>query len=149
MTVYRLALSAFADDLAGTGSAIYGGRWNPKDVSLLYTSESRALCLLESLAHTGAKNSLLPRMLIELKLPPRLRIMKMNDQLEPGWQQDLEYTRAIGAQFVRDLKFPIMKVPSVLVEEESNFLLNPQHPLLQNKMIQAKRHFQFDGRLFA
>src|ERR1019366_3921180 len=47
MIVYRLGKTKFANDLIGEGSRMFGNRWNQKGIACLYTSESRALAILE------------------------------------------------------------------------------------------------------
>lgn len=49
MLLYRIAEEQFARDLSGAGARLYGGRWNPKGVPMLYTAESVALAALEVL----------------------------------------------------------------------------------------------------
>ncbi len=51
MTVYRFTHKKFAGELSGTGARLVGGRWNPVGVSVVYTSESISLALLEVLAN--------------------------------------------------------------------------------------------------
>ncbi|MGQ1784093.1 MULTISPECIES: RES family NAD+ phosphorylase [unclassified Saccharicrinis] len=52
MIVYRLANKKYSQDLSDTGTEITGGRWNFKGIKLLYTSDSRALCMAEVAVHT-------------------------------------------------------------------------------------------------
>ena len=49
--MYRTAQTAHIKDLSGTVACLYGGRWNEKGVGVVYTSESRALAILEYLVH--------------------------------------------------------------------------------------------------
>ena len=51
MFLYRIAKESYIRDLSGSGPRLYGGRWNPKGVSVIYTSENRALAVLELFVH--------------------------------------------------------------------------------------------------
>ena len=51
MVLYRIAQTTYIDDLSGSGPRLYGGRWNPKGIGVIYTSESRALAALEFFVH--------------------------------------------------------------------------------------------------
>ena len=51
MEVFRIARQPYIDDLSGTGGKLYGGRWNHKGTSIIHTSESRALAVVEFLVH--------------------------------------------------------------------------------------------------
>ncbi|NIR50304.1 RES family NAD+ phosphorylase [candidate division KSB1 bacterium] len=53
MKVYRIARSAYIEDLSGTGARLYGGRWNHKGTSIVYTSKNRALATVEYLVHVS------------------------------------------------------------------------------------------------
>lgn len=47
MIVYRIGRTKYAEDLTGEGARLNGGRWNHRLTACLYTSESRALAVLE------------------------------------------------------------------------------------------------------
>ena len=55
MELYRITQEKYADDFSGNGARLYGGRWNSEGLYAVYTSASRALALLETLAHVPAK----------------------------------------------------------------------------------------------
>ena len=69
MLVYRLIQAAYRQEpMSGQGAALYGGRWNPKGLSLLYTTESPALSLLEVLVHINPKH-IPPYWLVTIEVP--------------------------------------------------------------------------------
>lgn len=152
MLVYRLNRSNYANDLSGTGAAIYGGRWNPKGIPLLYTAGSISLAYLEYLAHNihvFSANSI-TLSIIKIKDPLIQEIDSKN--LSDDWRTK-EYsplsTQQAGKQFFDSGKFHILKVPSAIVPHEFNFLLNPLHP--NHKLITIEEQicpFILDERFF-
>src|SRR5512144_2358788 len=68
MIVYRISKRAYARDLSGTGPRLYGGRWNPKGVSVIYTSETRALAALEFYVHVSRRPLLPDLWIISIKI---------------------------------------------------------------------------------
>ena len=85
MLVYRLIQAAYRQEpLSGQGAALYGGRWNPKGLSLLYTTESPALSLLEVLVHINPKHIPVYH-LVTIKAPDSLRTYRA-DELPEGWR---------------------------------------------------------------
>ena len=71
MEIYRIAQQLYAEDISGNGAKLYGGRWNSEGLTALYTSFSRSLALLETLAHTPAKMlQQRAQLLLQLMLQP-------------------------------------------------------------------------------
>jgi len=124
MELFRIAKEKFATDLSGNGARLYGGRWNSEGVFAVYTSSTRALALLETLAHTPAKM---------LEVQSYLLITLS--------------ARTTGDQFLRDKKELLIAVPSVLVPEEFNYVINPLHAVMKRIKITHKRKIQFDKRI--
>jgi RES domain-containing protein len=56
MLVYRVGKTKYANDLSGEGARLYGGRWNHKLTPCIYTSQSRALALLEYSANVNIED---------------------------------------------------------------------------------------------
>ena len=127
MKVYRLSTIAYAHDLSGEGSAIYGGRWNPVGMKALYTSQSVSLCILEILARTQLHIHPPGYQLISIEFPETSTSIIKTADLKAGWKQHIEYTQWIGEEFLRSNKSLVLQVPSAIVERENNFLLNPLH----------------------
>jgi RES domain-containing protein len=121
----------YANDLAGTGAAIYGGRWNPKGLPMLYTAGSISLAYLEYLVHNIHLLDKREITLTVLKIEaPSIKEITEN-QLEPDWRTK-NYTplstQKIGKNFIDAGKQHVLKVPSAIVPKEFNILINPFHP---------------------
>ena len=149
MQLYRLAKTKYIHDLSGTGARRYGGRWNNKGTAMLYTSEHRSLALLELLVH--ASQRLLPAdiSLLSLTLPDRLELSAMPQKNLPGnWRQypAPDTLADIGSQWLSEQQSVGIKVPSVIIPNEWNILLNPEHPDFIHITIKSVVSFTLDHR---
>ncbi len=151
MIVFRLSKSKFANDLSGKGAEKSGGRWNSKVTSMVYTSESRALCTTEIAVHTPLGNLPLDYKLITIEIPDITHIQEVNIKDIPSdWKlfPHVHATREIGDRFVSEGIFPVLKVPSAAVQDEFNYLVNPVHIDSKKIVVKAIESFNFDERLF-
>ena len=149
MTVYRICHQQYSDDLSGTGAKLYGGRWNSKGVEMLYVSEFISLTLLEMLVHAQFRDFSVPLCLLFITIPDQAEIKELKLQkLKPDWVSDDGFTKFIGDEFIHAGKNLVMKVPSAIVTEEHNFLLNPAHADFKKVKIVSSRIFETDKRLF-
>lgn len=83
MKVYRLTAEKFKDDLSGKGAAIYGGRWNPISLAMLYTSESRALANLEMLVHITPGVVPLRYYILKIEIPEMVPLYEITEKQLP------------------------------------------------------------------
>jgi RES domain-containing protein len=122
-----------AHDLSGKGAEITGGRWNAKGEPAVYTSQTRALACLETVVHFNAGGLPLNRYLVEIDVPDatwRAAVALSAAALDVGWDAEPPGMVSIdlGAAWLRAKTSALMVVPSVIVPEELNVLLNPLHP---------------------
>ena len=150
MLVYRISGQRFANDLSGTGARLNGGRWNSVGLSLLYTASYRSLALLEILVHTT--NNYVPDdlMLITIEIPDTILIKEIlheeiSDELNRKKAQAQFQT--IGDKWIKSQTSLILKVPSVIIPEEFNYLINPLHKDFHKVKIKETKLFRFDERL--
>jgi RES domain-containing protein len=151
MIVFRLSKSKFADDLSGKGAEKSGGRWNSKGTAIVYTSESRALCTTEIAVHTPLGNLPLDYKLISIEIPDSMHIQEIAViDLPADWKSIpyLHATQKIGDKFISEGIFPVLKVPSAVVQDEFNYLVNPRHIESQKIKVKGIEPFNFDERLF-
>ncbi len=134
----------------GEGARQYGGRWNPIGIPVIYTAESLALATLEIIVHLG-KEELLYQHFIKIPVSfnasevftfPRRKLPKDWAQLPPS-----ESTQTIGHKWIMQAEYAILKVPSTIIKEEHNFLINPNHPNYPTMTIGDPQQFEFDPRL--
>ncbi len=150
MIVYRIAAEKYKEDISGYGAKLVGGRWNSIDKSMLYTSEHISLCLLEKFAQKQ-DFSLSPTVfyLLEIKIPDiEIKIIEVQ-KLKKDWSTDITFSRFIGDSFINTCKHLVLKVPSAIVPEEHNFLINPLHVDFKRIKIKSCRIYKFYNRLFA
>ena len=148
MTLYRFTSEKYKNDLSGLGARLYGGRWNSKGLPALYTSESISLSLLEVLAHAVQYEDLKKSSLMTLAVPDDSSLYKLPlTKLDARWLTDIRYARFIGDAFLRDNKYLLLQVPSVIVKTESNFIINPLHKDFKKVKLVSSKPFEFDGRL--
>lgn len=151
MIVYRLAKKRFCKDLSGKGAEIAGGRWNSRGVAMLYTSQSRALCLAEIAVHLPFGIIPLDYYLVEIEIPDNASISKVKTiDLQKDWNSfphSVE-TQKVGDEFVFNGKSMVLKVPSAVVQGDFNYLINPRHPDFKQVKIKNTELFSFDKRFF-
>jgi RES domain-containing protein len=149
MITYRICNLSFKDDISGNGAKQYGSRWNSIGTPMLYLAGSISLAWLEMLVHLQHNDKSTDFALLYVSIPPNAGIQELQTgKLKQNWQSDAGYTQFIGDEFVRSKQKLILRVPSVLVEEEANYLVNPLHPDFKKTEIVKTKIFQFDHRLF-
>lgn len=151
MIVFRLCRSKYKNDLSGIGAQKSGGRWNSKGTSMIYTSETRALCTAEIAVHTPLGIIPADYCLVTIDIPDGVRIYTLGtDSLPEDWNQ-FPYPDVIqktGDAFIREEKYAAIKVPSAVVQGEFNYLLNPAHKDMKKIKVIRIETFRFDERLF-
>jgi len=149
MKLYRISNCNHAKDLSGTGARLFGGRWNSIGVSMHYMAENRSLAALEVLAnknHISDSNNLC---LTLFELPENSIDLCDIQQLPDYWRAYPAplLLKKIGDEFIRKNDFLLLRVPSSIIEDEYNYLMNVTHPLAKEIKIIAVKPFSFDARL--
>lgn len=148
MLIYRISSSKYIEDLSGAGAKQYGGRWNNKGTAVVYLAESRAMAVMEVLVHLSPEQVDRPFVLATFDVPDD-RIYDIGTfDLPEHWRdpQAADELKKIGDKFVRDGIYLLMKVPSIILEEEFNFIINPNHPDSKKIKLVNRRDFVFDKR---
>jgi RES domain-containing protein len=153
MLVYRIEREKYlSSTLTGIGASVTKGyRWNSLQTKLVYTAESRALATLEVSVHLDLSQDLpLDRYYIEIEIPDDIIVLEVNaEDLPPGWDDKPPtiITQIIGDDFVTHGESAVLKVPSSIVHQESNYLINPNHPDAKRIRIRSTSPMVFDSRL--
>ena len=147
MIVFRLANEPYKNDISGDGASRYGGRWNSSGLKVLYTSQSISLTILESLVHL--RSDLIPasQHLLRIEVPDKDIIEISTVKIKPGWEREYEYTQWIGDQFITQNQGLLLRVPSVIVPEEFNLLINPINKEFKKVKLLRSDLLRLDKRL--
>lgn len=148
MKVYRIGKCNYINDLSGGGAAMYSGRWHSKGTHILYTAASASLALVESVVHISNIQAF-DFCMICLEIPEN-SIEKINlEQLPANWFENpsADILKMTGDTFISANKSLALQIPSAIVPEENNYLLNPLHTLFNKVKIVFQRNIVIDERL--
>jgi RES domain-containing protein len=149
MIVYRITNSLYKDDLSGQGAKIYGGRWNIAGFPALYTSEHISLCVLEMLVNISLPESQINYHLLQINIPDSIEpALISRKKLKQNWEEEETYTSFMGTEFLKNKQSLVLKIPSAVISDENNYLLNPLHSDFRKISISKCQPFKFDNRLF-
>jgi RES domain-containing protein len=140
-----------ADDLSGGGAAKTGGRWNSIGKAVVYTSRSVALAYLETLAHLGRetpRNRFLVRLVVPDKIWDQALWAKEKD-LPKTWRAEPAGigSAQFGDKWLAAGKSALLCLPSVIVPEDTNVLINPNHEDAVSIQARVQRQLLYDPRL--
>jgi RES domain-containing protein len=151
-TVWRIAKTRYASSaFDGEGARLNGGRWSSVGVRVAYASESIALASLEVLVGLQKSGVLASYSLVSAQIDEAGVEQLPLASLPPNWRSypPAPATQAIGDQWVAQQRSVALEVPSAIVEEESNYLLNPAHPDFGTIIVSRPKPYAFDARLIA
>jgi len=153
MVVFRIEREKYQETtLTGIGASMTDGyRWNSLNTKIVYTSETRALATLEVSVHLDLSEDLPnDRYFVEIEIPDDITILEVQLQdLPDSWdaKPPSSSTQTIGDDFVLYNEAAILKVPSSIIPQEFNYLLNPTHKDASRIKVLSKTKMKFDTRL--
>ena len=150
-TVYRIIRDKFRNEpLSVEGSRLYGGRWNPRGVGILYATSSPELGLIETLAHApGIRYEDLPLYwLSSISIPEDIRYYTREEM--PGYWQDKNYDRTQYwlTSWLKEPDQLALAIPSVIVPFSQNILIHPKHPLFAQVSLISQERIPIDRRIW-
>ena len=153
--VWRIATDTpnyTADDLAGTGAKVTGGRWNRPGIALLYCAENIALASLETFVHLNSSALPLNRYLVRIEIPDATRnasVVLTAATAPVGWDAipTGKVSLDAGDAWVASGASALLLVPSVIVPEEKNILINPLHADAKTITASKIRKWNYDSRM--
>jgi RES domain-containing protein len=136
-------------ELNGEGGLFYRARWNTIGHPIVYLAESAAGTLLEVLVHLELEDTDMPGPynLLRVTLPSEIRIEKLHVPNDPAWKRNERLTQAIGDEWLRSTRSALAVVPSAIMPETRNYLLNPEHPDAKRIKVAEITQAYFDPRL--
>ena len=149
LRLWRLYREQYGPGLDGIGGTFASGRWHRRGQRVVYFGNTAAIVVLERLAHIDP--DLLPN---DLRLGsfafdvdvPTGNITKIA-QLGEDWIYNERSTQKLGSEWINEGKECVLVVPSAILPEESNLVLNPRHPSAGSLRQVSERRFRFDARL--
>ena len=155
MTVacWRIAVAAplhAATDMSGAGAKLSGGRWNSPGTPLLYCSSNIALATLETVHYLKSAAMPFNRYLVRIDVPDGVWKARLAIKPPAGWDAIPAGAggRAAGDAWIDAAASAVLLVPSVIVPDEANVLINPRHPGAACISATCVRRWHFDPRLF-
>lgn len=143
----RRAAGAFA----GEGARLHGGRWNHAGFPVVYVAQSLSLAVLEQFVQLGPEGARLRFVYFRLELPDEVRVEALNpDAMPPNWREEPapDSTKDLGTHWAESNRSAVLRVPSVIVPIEHNYLLSPRHPGFRLMRISGPEPFSLDPRMW-
>jgi RES domain-containing protein len=152
LVAWRLVRPAFGSPAAafsGEGARRYGGRWNAPGRPVVYASLHLSLAALETLAHAERTRFERDYVAFAVRVPHALVLELRDEDVPADWRARPASVgaRAVGDAWLEARASVALLVPSVLVPQERNLLLDPDHPRFGNVAIGPATAFRFDDRL--
>ena len=146
MNVFRITTAQWSKSLTASG---YPARWNAKGRFVIYTAGSRALACLENLVHrSGEGNNALYKVMV-IEIPDTILIEEIQtSDLKKDWHliDNYPYCQLLGGKWLNEQKSAVLRVPSVIIKKENNYLINPNHPDFNQIKLIGNEDFDFDKR---
>ncbi len=133
------------------GAKRAGGRWNSRGNAVVYASDSLALSALEVLVHVTVEQQPPDLVAIPAEIPDEVTVKSYDvDEMPDGWRRVTGHVGVVrlGNQWLEAKDSAVLVVPSVVIPQEHNVLLNPQHPQFEAVKVGEPLEFSFDERLF-
>jgi RES domain-containing protein len=151
LRLWRIATRKWALDTACEGARLYGGRWNPVAWPAMYAGTSIEICALEKFVHLGGAAHP-PLVLVSIDVPDdeKLAYGPPLAALPPDWAAlpTPASTQEFGRRWLESARGLLMFVPSAVIPEAGNALVNPRHPGYRDIRLAIVRDFAFDARMF-
>lgn len=148
MILWRVSNYATLD---GVGGLYVSGRWHTKGHPVVYCTLNPSTALLETLVHMELDSEDRPDrfQMLKVECPDMLSIERIEaDRLPTGWADDTSATQIVGDRWLSEKRSLLLEVPSVLVPETWNVIVNPLHAEAAELKIVATYEHVFDARFF-
>ena len=149
MLVWRITRAAY-QALDGEGARLNGGRWNSEGVAVVYTSSTLSLAALEYLVHVDPEDVPADLVAMQTQIPDDVPGERLPISALPAdWNTVPAHPACAtaGDVWAKNGLAAYLRVPSAIVPEEENLLINPQHTAVARIIVVHTRSFGFDPRL--
>jgi RES domain-containing protein len=136
---------------SGEGARLYGGRWNSVGVPLVYASEHLAMAALEVRVHIDQTRMRKRYVAIAFEYEESFLERWGLEDMPAGWKEEPppRSVQERGDEWVRSGRSLMLALPSVIIPQENNLLINPRHPDFEKLVMKPPVMFSFDPRLLA
>ena len=128
MLAYRIVFRKYSRKLVAPG---FAGRWNGSGRKVIYSAESVALAFLENMIRRQGVGFNHDFKTMILEIPDSLKIQAVSaDGLSAGWRKFTGYSvcQPIGNTWYDAGSIPVLKVPSAVLPDSFNYVINSLHP---------------------
>ena len=148
MEVFRVSSTKYSKELTASGKA---ARWNKDGEFVIYTGETRSLAMLENIVHKSIQTGLdYETMIISITDSEAVFSRKKISDLPSNWRDISAYSKLqdIGSKWYHSKESLVLQVPSVIVPQEFNYIINANHPEFKNRITLVRQEeFVLDNRL--
>lgn len=137
--------------LSGEGGLHFSARWHTAGRRVVYLAESPAGAMIEVLVHLELDEADWPRSyrLLQAEYPDGVAVETLKPATAKSWKTSLASTRKLGDEWLRSGRSALARVPSAILPETWNVLLNPDHPDAKRVRILRTLRAEYDRRLLA
>jgi len=138
------------NSLSGEGGLHYPARWHTAGHRIVYLAESPAGAMVEALVHAELNEKSWPRLydLMQVSVPDETQVESLLVTDEEDWKSFLKFTRGLGDRWLSSRRTALARVPSAILPDTWNILLNPEHPAAAQIRIVETTRAEYDPRLF-
>ena len=147
MIVYRIVTHEYAGSLKASGRP---ARWNSASHDMIYTAGSVSLSCLENIVHRSGEGLSGLFKILHIEIPGKLTHEEIRPaHLQENWTAytNVHITRIIGDNWLKSMASVVLCVPSAIIPQESNYLINPAHKDFKIIRIVKTEDFSFDNRI--
>ena len=149
MRLWRISNHA---SLTGHGGLYASGRWHSRGRRVIYLADHPASALVEVMVHLEIDAEDLPMhyQLLGVEVPDEIAVMSVDEATLPAsWRDQVGFTRVHGDDWLHGTESALLRVPSAIVPQAANYLLNPAHPDAARVSLAVTLRAAFDPRLIA
>ncbi|MGA8152868.1 MAG: RES family NAD+ phosphorylase [Terriglobales bacterium] len=136
------------DSLDGRGGLLASARWHTQGRPIVYLAATPAGALVEVLVNLELDPVPPTYTLLKVEAPDDIALARLDTSLPENWRQDLLWSRSRGDEWLAAGHQALLEVPSAILPDTYNLLLNSLHPDAQHIHILSQQAYAYDRRLF-
>lgn len=128
MIIFRIGYKKYVGSLIASG---VNGRWASAGKRVIYGAENVPLAFLENMVRRQGVGFNDDFKIACIEIPDDLLISAIDVRsLDPDWRDPYDYSHCqpLGNKWFDDMRMPVLKVPSAVMPESFNYVINTIHP---------------------